>query len=403
MEAQAKAALPMIESLARGGLRVAAGSPKRFNSGFMSRRCHERHLYPSTHSRSAEFQEWLLAFLRRRKIEMLFPVGGWGTAAVSEIQDEIRRHTLLLLPEHYVFLKGYAKISTLKAAVAAGVPIPDTWYPREHPGGIEDILPLIRSWPVLVKPSVGSGARGIVWCHDAAELRRKFVEIEAEHGESFVQDFVPPGRMQYKVDMLVDERLRLLGGIVYGKTRMYPPDGGSSVLNFSADRPDILDYAYKMLVKLGWVGLCDFDFVDDPRDNVAKLMEINPRLPESFRMGLSVGIDFPMMMYRLAHGEPVEPVNDYPKNRFLRFLPGDLLWFVRVDNRRRFSTWPSWFHFWGKDMAYQLCSWRDPGPIIGYLLENVAMVMDASFWKERFRRDIRRSARKPSSEPVDAA
>jgi D-aspartate ligase len=385
MEAWAKAALPVIESLSRGGLRVAAGSEKRFCCGFYSRSCRERHLYPSPRHHTREFQQWLLDFVQRREIEMLFPAGHYGAPAASEIQDELRRHTLLLTPSHRTFMDAYAKIPTLKAAVAAGVPIPDTWFPREHAGGIAEVAGFIPRWPVLVKPSIGVGARGIVWCYDRDELVRRFTEIEAAHGESFVQDFVPPGGMQYKVDMLVDDRQRRIAGIVYGKTRMYPPDGGSSVLNFSADRPDILDYSYQLLAHFKWVGFCDFDFVVDPRDNIAKLMEINPRFPESFRMGTSVGIDFPMMMYRLAHGQPVEPMLDYPKNRFLRFLPGDLMWFLRVDNKRRFGTWPSWFAFLDECTAYQVCSLHDPGPIIGYLLENLAALCNTSLRRERLR------------------
>ena len=386
IEAQGKAALPVIESMARAGLRVAAGSERRFNSGFYCRGCREKHVYPSPRFEPDVFKQWLLEFLDRRDIEMLFPNGHYGSLAVSEIQAEVRKRTLLMLPEHSVFRKGYEKIRTMKAAMAAGVPIPDSWFPGDHDAeGLDGVLPQITSWPILIKPSVGVGARGLTWCHDPEEVRERFPRIEAEYGESYLQDFVPPGGMQYKVDMLVDTNQNLLAGIVYGKTRMYPPDGGSSVLNFSADRPDILEYAYKMLVELKWQGFCDFDFVDDPRDGQAKLMEINPRFPESFRMGTSVGIDFPKMLYDLAHGQPVAPVKDYPKNRFLRFLPGDLMWFLRVDNRRRFSTWPSWFNFFDARTAYQICKLSDPGPLIGYLLENLSILLDRKLRSERLR------------------
>ena len=166
---------------------------------------------------------------------------------------------------------------------------------------------------------------------------------------------------------------------------MYPPEGGSSVLNFSADRPDILDLAHKMLVRLNWVGFCDFDFVDDPRDGVVKIMEINPRLPESFGIAAKSGIDFPLMIYKMARGEPIEPVTDYPKNKFLRFLPGDLLWFLRVSNKERFGTWPGWFRFFDRDTAYQLVRARDPGPIMGYLLENISALFNKKLLRERLR------------------
>lgn len=394
IEAQAKAALPVIESMARAGIRVAGGSEKRFNSGFYSRGCCERHIYPSPRDEPDAFKAWLLDFLRRREIELLFPVGHYGSLAVSEIQDQVRAETLLVLPEHHIFKRGYEKIDTMKAARAAGVPIPETWIPREYDDGLTDVVPSISRWPVLIKPSVGVGARGLTWCYRSDDLQSLFIEVEAVHGESFVQDFLPAGGMQYKVDMLVDDEQRLLAGVVYGKTRMYPPDGGSSVLNFSADRPDILESAHRMLVELKWTGFCDFDFVEDPRDGEAKLIEINPRFPESFRMGTSVGIDFPKMLYDLAHGDTIEPVKDYPKNHFLRFLPGDLMWFLRVDNKRRFGTWPSWFKFFGSRTTYQICSLSHPGPLVGYILENLAMLFDRKSLRERFRLDSRSSRKK---------
>lgn len=385
IETNGKAALPVIESLARAGLRVACGCEKRYNTGFYSRGCRERYVYPSARHAKPAFQAWLLDFLARHDIDTLMPVGHYGTLAVSEIQDAVRRHTRLVLPDHATFLRAYGKIGTMKTAIAANVPIPLSWFPADEPGGIEAVAAKVERWPVLVKPDIGVGARGITWCYNAPELIAASKKVEAQHGPSYVQDFVPPGGMQYKVDMLVDARQRCLGGVVYGKTRMYPPDGGSSVLNFSADRPDVLDSAYRMCVALRWVGICDFDFVEDPRDRVVKLMEINPRFPESFRMGTSVGIDFPKMIYDLAHGREVEPVLDYPKNRFLRFLPGDLMWFLRVDHRRRFGTWPSWFRFFDSHTVDQVFSLRDVGPMIGYIVENAVTMMDRSARQERLR------------------
>ena len=181
IEASAKAALPVIESMARAGVRVACASELRFNSGFYSRGCRERHVYPSPRRRPDEFKRWLLDFLATREIDLLFPVGHYGALAVSEIQDDIRQYTRLLLPPHDVFLKGYEKIPTLKAALAAGVPIPDTWFPADE-GGLDAVLPRITRWPVLIKPSVGVGARGIVWCYNADDVRARYDDLEREFG-----------------------------------------------------------------------------------------------------------------------------------------------------------------------------------------------------------------------------
>ena len=75
----------------------------------------------------------------------------------------------------------------------------------------------------------------------------------------------------------------------------------------------------------------------------------------------------------------------------MRFLPGDLLGFLRVDNERRFGTWPSWFRFFDRRTAYQLWSWRDPGRFLGYLVENLAVLFDADLRRERLRTDANKA------------
>ena len=385
IEAQAKAALTVMQGLARRGCHVIGAAPHRLNSGFFSRACHERVRSPSSQSEREAFKSWLLELLQRRNIDMLFPVGHWGALAVSELGDAVREHTALLAPDHATFLRGYRKIETLKAAVAAGVPIPDSWFPDGSEESLEDCIASIERWPVLVKPSVSAGARGITWCHSAEELRGCFGSLQEAFGPCFVQDFVPQGGLQHKSDLLVDSEQELVAGVVYGKARMYPPDGGSSVLNFATRRPDILESSHRVLRELGWVGFCDFDWIDDPRDGSTRLMEINPRFPESLRMANAVGIDFASLMLDVAQGRPVEPVGDYPTDRYMRFLPGELLWFLRVDSERRFSTEPSWFRFLDRRTSYQLLSLRDPGPLLGYVLENLQMLRNGDFIRTRLR------------------
>ena len=64
IETHAKAALPVIESLARAGIRVAAASNERFNCGFYCRASRERHLHPSSKDDPEGFKSWLLDFLK---------------------------------------------------------------------------------------------------------------------------------------------------------------------------------------------------------------------------------------------------------------------------------------------------------------------------------------------------
>ncbi len=92
------------------------------------------------------------------------------------------------------------------------------------------------------------------------------------------------------------------------------------------------------------------------------------------------------MLYRMACGEKVEPQTDYAVGKYLRFLPGDLMWFLTAKGQR-FKTRPSFFKFFDADTTYQVLSAKDPGPIMAYVLENLAVLLNPKERAFRFRLD----------------
>ena len=380
LEVQNKAALPLIESSHAHGRRVIAGASWRRCLGFYSRSVRERVVYPSAADDPDRCIAFLLRYLSRGHVDVLFPTDDAMTDLVARHQDAIRRHTRLVIPPYDVFRGGRDKILTLQAAKRAGVPIPRTWYPHEQ--GLEPVA-AEADYPCLIKPAVSAGARGMTPVNAPQELIEKLPAVERDFGRCFVQDFVPHTGVQYKVDAVMGEGGALLAGVVYSKLRYYPPTGGSSVLNQTVRRPDILDLAVRVMRELNWRGFCDFDFITDPRDGAVRLMEINPRYPESFRATCVAGVDMTEMIYQLACGGDPEPQLDYRPGGLLRFLPGDLLWFLT--SRDRFRQLRSFLTFCSPSMQYQIVSRRDPGPIIGYVLENLLILARPAERAARFR------------------
>jgi len=384
-EAEAKSALPVAASFAARGFRVVAASSRKYCSTFYYRKVHERIRMPSEALESEACLDFLLDLVRRRRFEMMIPLGDTVCELVGRRRDDFTRHTRVVLVPPETFQIGRDKVETMKAAQRVNVPIPKTWFPEE-----QDIAEIARevTYPVLVKPAVASGARGIEFVHRPDELAPKFDLIAREFGRSYVQEFIPPPGVQYKVDLILDHDQTLLAGVVYSKIRYYPPSAGSSVLNESVENPQILDYATRLARSIGWFGLCDFDFIVDSRDGVPKLMEINPRFPESFRMCAAAGVDFPAILYDMACGKKPAPRLHYQMGRYLRFLPGDFMWYLTARGSRR--TKPGFFQFFDGKTTYQLLHPADAGPMMGYLLENLMVMLDP---REREFRLRLRSAR----------
>jgi predicted ATP-grasp superfamily ATP-dependent carboligase len=378
----AKASLPIIESCVAMGLTVVGGSEKKHCCGLYSKHVQTKVICPSPEKQPEECLETILKHLRNNNISILFPVGDVMTDLIAKNQDLLRQHTNMILPEYDVFVQGRNKVLTLKAAALADCPIPLTWYPDDE--GLDPVIERIAEYPVLIKPAISAGARGIVVCKDAQDIRRHYPAIQEAYGECFIQDFVPQQGIQYKVDAVMDPEQKLLAGVVYAKLRYYPPNGGSSVLNKTVHRPDILDAAVRVMQQLKWVGLCDFDFIEDSRDGVIKLMEINPRFPESFRATVAAGVDMTKIMCQLAIGQTPQKQLEYKADQYNRFLFGDLMWFLKT-KENRFKVEPSFFRSWDKGMYYQLIRKNDLGPIWGYILENMEMVWSKKLRQERLR------------------
>ena len=112
-------------------------------------------------------------------------------------------------------------------------------------------------------------------------------------------------------------------------------------------------------------------------------MEINPRFPESFRATCCAGFDMVEMLWAMGCNREPEPQLSYLENQYLRFLPGDVMWLLTSRDRR--PQLRSWFRFCGQNLDYQVCALNDPGPIIGYLLENFWISLDSRKRAERFR------------------
>lgn len=381
LDAEMQCALPVIESLHKNGFKVTAASPKRINMGFFSRYVDKRLLYPSPVNQADAFLEKIFELVRRQQYDFILPTDDVSSEILTAHKDQLQAYTRLPVVEHDIFMKARDKSLTLKVAMRHGVPCPTTFFPDEE--SIESIAEN-AAYPVLIKPNVSSGARGIILVDSKPDLAATYRRIKAAFGECHIQEYLPKGGLQYKADLFLDTQQNLKAGIVYSKLRYFPINGGSSIVNRTVLNPQILENAHKILKAMGWYGFADFDFITDPRDGLPKIVEINPRVPACFRITLAAGIDFPLMIAKLALGQAIPEKVGYRMDVYLRYLPLDILWFLK--SPERFTAQPSFFRFFGKDLHDQIISLRDPGPIVGFCLENFLSLFDLQARKARYSR-----------------
>ena len=254
-----------------------------------------------------------------------------------------------------LFYIAYDKNQTMRVCMENGIPCPRTYFDCKT---IDDVMGKDLVFPMIIKPQSGYGAIGF-HKFDTAEELRTYLSGHADEIEHLViQEYIPQTDLQYEAAMFVDDDNQIKSAMVFEKNRWFPVHGGSSTLNTSVNDPAIVESCSKLVQTINWRGCCDIDLIRDPRDGVAKIMEINPRMSGSAKIVILSGVNLALQLLQMAKGDEVTGYTSYKEGVRLRCLYTDLLWFMK--SKDRFKAKPSWFSM--KNTHEQVFSWKDPAP-----------------------------------------
>jgi len=374
--------LAAVRALGKKGIKVTVGESTRLATAAFSKYCHRAVVYPSPHHRPSEFIDFFLNELSRASYQMLLPMEDETLRLISRYHAEFSRLTYLPIASFEKLSFAQRKDKILQMAEKYGIPIPKTWY-------IDDISQINKlknslSYPIVIKPKKSSGAVGISYCKQPGDLMEQYLSVHQRFPYPLIQELIPQEGPGYGASFLLDERGRVKASFVHKRLREYPVTGGASTLRESVKRDDIRDMAQVLLNALNWFGVGMVEFKVDPRDNIPKLMEINPRFWGSLSLAVQAGVNFPYLLYRMSRGESFKPVEHYQIGKRCRWLlPGDILHFIYNPKRR--SLVPKFFNFLDRNTAYDIISIEDPLPTLGRILTPLTFLYDADM-KERLKK-----------------
>jgi len=378
--------LAAVRALGQNRVRVTVGESTRLSMAAFSRYCHRHTLYPSPRLSSHKFLEFTHDLLTKTPFRMLLPMEEDTTDLLSGHLDTFSRLTYLPIPPKDKFTQVRNKANIIRLAERLGIPVPRTWHIQDlsQLDNIANILP----YPVVIKPQISSGAVGVAYPKNQQELKKTYQIIHQQFPFPMIQEFIPREGKGYGASFLFDEQSRLKAGFVHKRLREYPVTGGASTLRVSIRHDDIYDMARTLLEKIGWFGVAMVEFKLDPRDGLPKLMEINPRFWGSLSLAIHAGVNFPLLLHKMAMGEHFDPVEKYRLGIACRWLlPGDMLHFIFNPNRSRIMN--DFFRFNTRNTFYDILSAQDPIPAIVKILSPLTFLYDADM-KARLkaRRDL---------------
>jgi predicted ATP-grasp superfamily ATP-dependent carboligase len=268
------------------------------------------------------------------------------------------------------------KLSTLKAARAAGVGAPRFWEidTPEEADAVAGDLP----YPVIVKPLLSHlfqskfGGRKFFTARNGEEVRAQLAAIHKAGLQAMVCEWIPgPDHQLASYYTYIDGRGTALFRLTKRTIRRFPKNEGLASYHVTDWNDEVAAAGARFLEGAGFRGLANVEFKRDARDGQLKIIECNPRFAAPQELFVRCGLDIASLVYDHVTGRPVDrgrpyrhgvrlwyPIRDFRAYRELRRL-----------NELTFGTWlRSILH----RQAFPFFQTTDPLPAVVPALQGLA-------------------------------
>lgn len=240
---------------------------------------------------------------------ILVPTRDETVAAFSRYRSELTKVFRVTTPDWDVVKWAWDKKNTYQLAALLNIPHPRTFTV----GSTAELEELKPNLPLAVKPAVkenffyATGAKA--WRAESMEdlraLYQKAVQL-IPTSEVMLQEIIPgDGTCQVSYCAFFC-RGRKHSCLVARRARQHPREFGRAATYVeSIDLPVIEELSERLLQAIGYHGLVEVEFKQDPRDGEYKLLDVNARTWGFHTLGSVTGVDFPYLMYADQVGAPI--------------------------------------------------------------------------------------------------
>jgi len=336
-----RSSLAVVRALGRAGIPVIVGESHHPCLAGSSKHCTERSYYPSPQDDPAGFQRALGELAASGRFNVLQPMSDVTMQLVAGMRSTLPPTVRIPIPDEQVILSVQDKRFMVQQARQVGIGCPQTVTLE----GGEDIQAVARglTYPVVIKPRFSRYLNNGVWvtgpvvyARDPQDLVAKYESVHRLIPRPLIQEMIPgEGRGIF----LLVWGGELKAALCHRRLREKPPWGGVSVYSETVPLDSALvQQSLELLQAIHWQGPAMVEFKLDKREGRAKFMEVNGRFWGSLQLAIDAGVNFPLLLYRLALGESVPAQRDYRVGIKSRWLLGDL---DSLLIRLRGRNWPN--------------------------------------------------------------
>lgn len=245
-------------------------------------------------------------------------------AAFLARNREVLSERFLIPPPHWDVMQwAFDKRLTYKLAANLGLDHPRTYQPSTP----EEVA-LQCEFPVVLKPafrtSLNTFTRARAWLvNNRTELLKRYEEAVNLVGADVVliQQMIPGGgdnQFSYAALCISGQPI---ASLVARRTRQFPVDFGQGSSFVETVECDAVERAAERLLgAIRYTGVVEVEFKFDHRDGTYKLLDINPRIWSWHTLADRAGVDFPYLLWRLVHNQPIEKIRAHPGVKWVRMV-----------------------------------------------------------------------------------
>jgi len=285
----------------------------------------KKRLFKSPHSSETEqYVNFLIDLAKKEKIQgwVIFPNSDEAVYILSRYKNVLEEFYRIPTPCWEVIKNVYIKKETYKVSEKNGIPIPKIYNTK----ALEQLAESDLQYPLVIKPSIRDHFYNktrikAFRINNKEELIKTYQYVSSiiDPSEILIQDFIPGGPKNLYSFCPFFKNGRVIAGVAGRRARQHPMDfGHSSTYVELVDIPELKILAEKFLGSINFYGIAEVEFMQDPRDNTYKLIEVNPRAWGWHSIAIAAGIDLPYFLYQDMIGEEIAVPSSIKPTKWFR-------------------------------------------------------------------------------------
>jgi predicted ATP-grasp superfamily ATP-dependent carboligase len=274
------------------------------------------------------FADFLIGLAEREGIRdwILIPSNDHAVFTISKHKTRLEVFYKIISPDIHIIENIYDKCKLLDLAKEAGISIPQTYSVRS-----QDITKdqFEITYPVILKGRYGLSfykklGRKAFLAENEVQIKECLNRIDQnnELENTIIQELIPyDGKnktLSFTAFCVNGEVKTFWMGI---KLREHPIRFGTATFAESIYIEECYVNSVILLKKLNYSGVCEIEYLKDPRDGLFKLIEMNARTWLWVGLAKKCGIDYPQYIYNHLHGIPINYPSQYDlRKKWINYL-----------------------------------------------------------------------------------